>query len=270
MRTQLNRFRQIVGMPNALAIATLLFGQSLLQLLESATDTVLHQLAVLVALGAGVLFLYRRFMRAATDGAAVMGQLSTAKLARRRGIVMLVGLDSDQPGSDVAQLLRTAGDAEYLAMLGTPETLKRGVVARIRNQLLPALGRSIPSNRIRVWEQNMNAESIADFEQSTRDAVAWMLRQGLSPEEIVVDVSAGRRPMAFGALTAAGALEVEVQYLAAPWDAGTNTPIRSQRAFKVVREFYPDEVDGSQVLPETPTIPAPHSVRTSSPVTSST
>jgi hypothetical protein len=89
---------------------------------------------------------------------------------------------------------------------------------------------------MRAWEFG-NAESLADFEQSvTRPSPGSDTRA--SPAEIVVGVTHGRRPMTYGAITAADAADVEVRYLANPWDQAANRPIPGQEMFTVVRERW--------------------------------
>jgi len=79
---------------------------------------------------------------------------------------------------------------------------------------------------------------MGDVEQSVTEAIAWMGRQGLHASEIVVDVTKGRRSMAFGALIAANRADVEVQYLAAEWHHLDNKPRPGSEEFSVVSEHW--------------------------------
>ena len=60
----------------------------------------------------------------------------------------------------------------------------------------------------------------------------WMLEQGLSPSEVIVDLTGGSKPMSVAAFIAAEQRQVECEHLASNWDAkkarpmpGTQQPI---------------------------------------------
>lgn len=249
MRTSLFRFKAVVGMPSTLAVTCILFGQYVVSLIDDAVEGPKGRAAVLAVLALVVVALFRRWDRQLHAGhAAVMGLPATAKVNRRRGLVILVGFESDLPTSAAAKLLKASSSVEYVALLGTPQTAEKGVTARIRRRLMPAaLGRPLPEANVRSWESG-NAQSLADFEQATREAIRWMLEQGLTAEEIVVDVTCGRRPMTWGALTAADGAAVEAQYLAERWDHRSNSPIRGTETFKTIVTLYPDSSTSEPVI----------------------
>ena len=103
--------------------------------------------------------------------------------------------------------------------------------------LMAVSGQSLPASQIRVWDRN-EADAMGDVEQSVTEAIAWMGRNGLHASEIVVDVTKGRRSMAFGALIAANRADVEVQYLAAEWHHLDNKPRPGSEEFSVMSEHW--------------------------------
>ena len=179
--------------------------------------------------------------------AGSLDQPGSSRLAERRGVVVVVGLDSAEPGTTFLRLLETAEKVEYIALIATPQTEFRDVVPGMINRILPRSGRIVPPSRIRVWDQN-SAESLTSVEQSVVEAIAWMVRHGLHASEIVVDVSKGRRSMQFGALIAADNCQVEVQYLAADWHHLDNRPRPGSEEFSVVRKQWHQVGAGAEPL----------------------
>src|SRR5664280_1902977 len=221
IKHHMSRLRRIAGIPSGLALAALATFYLLINALTFESAAVggpagVWGVTVVGVVATGVLFV--RWQRSVAPVLALgsLDQPGSPRLAERRGVVVLVGLDSAEPGTTFLRLVETAVRLEYLALIATPQAEVRDVVPGMINRILPRTGRSVPASRIRVWDQN-SAESLTNVEQSVTEAIGWMTRHGLHPSELVVDVSKGRRSMQFGALIAADTCQVEVQYLAADW-----------------------------------------------------
>lgn len=239
-RPTLERARAVFGIPSVVVIAGFLLTESLVNIVINLLPNWQADAIWLAGCTAAALLAFDRWNRSvsSTLRADRLGRDGDDKLTGRRGLVIVLGLNSQAPTSPVAKLLAACPNLEYLALVGTPQTQSRNVARDILETLAPSLGRQVPAANVRVFEQGNNAQSVADFEQATRDAIAWMLRQGLEPHEVVVDTSDGRRAMGYGALVAAEQAGVEVQYLALEWDHMGNRPIPDQEMFKVVRELH--------------------------------
>jgi hypothetical protein len=240
IKHRLSRLRRVAGIPSGLALAALATFYLLVNAVTYESAEVGGAVAVwgvtaLVLVATGVLF--GRWLRSISPALSpALDQPGSARLAERRGVIVVVGLDSAEPGTTFLRLMATATRIEYLALIATPQTEFR-VVPALLNGLLPRSGRNVPASRIRVWDQN-SAESLTSNEQSVSEAIAWMMRHGLHPSEIVVDASKGRRSMQFGALIAADHVRVELQYLAADWHHLDNRPRAGSEEFSVVREYW--------------------------------
>ena len=241
MNGTLRRYRYVLGVPSLLLVLAALIVNTFAQVALDAIGPLYGQILWLASLCALAVFLAWRWDHKRTQALAV-GQPATDKLAHRRAAVVLVGLDSCDPDGSLAKLLGQLENLEFLALVGTPQTAELGVPERILHQLLPATGVHLPPSAVRIW-QHCNAQSLADNDQSVAEAISWILRQGVPRDAIVVDISRGRRAMGYGALMAAEAERVEVQYLATAWDHIANAPIPNQEAFKLLKEYYPDAVD---------------------------
>jgi len=242
MRLALARIRHVAGIPSGLVVAAAATFYLLVNALTSWSAAEAGELGVwaTVVVSAAVttvLFVRWQHQFATSLDPAKLDQSGTAKLASRRGAVVLVGLDSADPGTTFTRLLATANRLEYLALIATPQSEVRGVVPALLGPLMAVSGRSVATSRIRVWDRN-EAEAMGDVEQSVTEAIEWMGRHGLHASEMVVDVTKGRRSMAFGALIAADRADVEVQYLAAEWHHLDNTPRPGTEGFTVVSERW--------------------------------
>jgi hypothetical protein len=240
-----HRVRRILGLHDVLLVVAFLAANTVVEVALSIAGTPVRQLAWLGVLVAATVLLAlraaRRPRRSTVLTSASFGVAGDDRLSRRRGAVVIVGLDSDAPASPMALLLAAAEDLEFVAFVGTHETRSSGVIDRIRSRLFAALGVSVPAENVRVWEHN-HAMSVGDFAEATSEALEWLRRCGVDPADMVVDISAGRRMAGFGALQAADAVGVETQYLAYAWDHTAHRPITSTHAFRVVSSYSDDAV----------------------------
>lgn len=238
--TAVSRLRYVAGFPSVLVIS---FFFTFYLLVNAITyfGAFLGWPGVLIPVlisAALTTYLVVRWQRRLQATSRARERLTTAnRLAERRGLVILVGLDSATPGTTLMRLLHEAEHVEYVALITSAEDDQLGVTSKILETLIPASGRELPHGQIRVWGGN-NAESLPQIEESVGKAVAWMVRHGLHPSEIVVDVTKGRRSMEFGALIGADRSHVEVQYLAADWHHLDNRPRPGTEGFVLVRSIW--------------------------------
>jgi len=242
MRVAMARIRHVAGFPSGLVGAAAVTFYLLVNAVTAWSQDEFGEIGIWTTVLVSLLFTFTLFMRwqrqfAATLRPARLDQPGTAKLAARRGAVVLVGLDSADPGTTFTRLLAAADHLEYLALISTPQAEVRGVVPALLGPLMMVSGRTIAPSCRHVWDRN-EAESMGDVESSVTEAIEWMSRHGLHPSEIVVDVTKGRRSMAFGALVAADRADVEVQYLAAEWHHLDNRPRPGTEGFSVVSERW--------------------------------
>src|SRR5665811_72624 len=151
MRQALARMRYVAGIPSVLVVALAATFYLLVNALTAWSEAEFGQpgvwaTVVLSAALTAILFArwQRRFSAALQPKA--LGQPGTAKLTSRRGAVVLVGLDSADPGTTFTRLLATAEHLEYLALIATPQAEVRGVVPALPGPP-PAASRSGPGIR---------------------------------------------------------------------------------------------------------------------------
>jgi hypothetical protein len=243
------RVRNVLGVRNAIIVVGFLAANTNVDIIDSFVTerSWAFRLAWLVLVDTLVVVYVLRLIgraRSADPGDNVhpdaMGVRGDRQLAGRRAAVVVVGLDSDQPDSALSRLLARADRLEFLALLGTPET-RAGKITEQIPRLLAMHGREIVAANIRIWDEN-HALSVADFAESATEALGWLARHGVGPEEIVADITAGRRPSGFGVVQAADSVRVESQYLASRWDHEANRPRPDQLSFRLVTAYWDPDV----------------------------
>ena len=234
------RLRRIMGIPSTLVLAAVSAFYLLINAITWQTAESHGVAGVWAVTGAAILLtallLIRYHRQVAAALAPSLDRPGSDKLADRRGAVLLVGLDSAEPGTTFLRLLATARELEFLALVTTPQAVARGVVAALEAQIQRA-PQAFPHQQIRLWDR-VNAQTMGDTEQAVTEAINWMLRHGLHPSQLVVDVTKGRRPMQFGALIAAERAHIEVQYLAAEWHHLDDRPRPGSAEFTVVHTHW--------------------------------
>lgn len=237
LRISLIRFKAVMKVPSALAIVTIVFVSVATETLTDTFDSLHDRLILMAGLGVLVVIFFKKWEIPFRREAATFGQVDDDKLVHRKGLIVLVGLESAKLGRAAAPLFQSARSAEIIAFVGTPEVRAKGIFEELSERLMPAAGLNIPSQKIKTLDRG-NALVISDFYEQTNEAINWMLSKGYQPSEIVVDISEGRRAMYFGAEQAARALSVEVQYWGAIWDPIQTVRIEGSKAFKVISEIY--------------------------------
>lgn len=242
MRSHILRTKHLLGIPSVLAITSLMLGAAIMELAADLLDNQLLLEAGWVALlgcivGASLFRTWRQIDVLSTTGTDNVGQPGTVQMGSRRGLVLVVGLESASPTSPAMKVLLAGRKLEWVALVGTEQTLARQVEKTIKDTLAPAAGLTLDTTHVRVFSHN-NAEFISDAEQSVSEAIAWMRRNGLADHEIVVDVTAGRRSFCHGAFLAALEHHVETQLVTDAWDHTSARRISGAETIKLVRELY--------------------------------
>jgi hypothetical protein len=245
------RLRRIMGVPSTLVLAAVSGFYLLINAITWQTAKSDGELGVWASTGAVILLagllLLRYHRQVASALAPSLDRPGSDKLTDRRGAIVIVGLDSAEPGTTFLRLLATATKLEYVALVTTPQAVMRGVAATLEAQLQRA-PQAFPHQQIRLWDR-VNAEAMADTEQAVTEAINWMLRHGLHPSQIVIDVTKGRRPMQFGALIAAERARIEVQYLAAEWHHLDDRPLPGSAEFTVVHTHWATAASDAEPIP---------------------
>jgi hypothetical protein len=240
-RTALARLRHVAGFPSGLVVS-FFFSFYLLVNAITYVGSLAGLWGVLLPVLASTgitAFLVVRWQHSLDRAlsASRLDEQDPARLAERRGVVVLVGLDSSNPGTTFLRLVTEATSCEYLALVTTAQDDELGVTRQLIERVLPLSGRRFAEGHVRIWGGN-NAESLSDAERAVEEALAWLARHGVHPSSMVVDVTKGRRSMEFGALIAADRARVEVQYLAADWHHLDNRPRPGTQGFFVVRTLW--------------------------------
>jgi hypothetical protein len=240
VRSEWRRFAVVFGIPSVMLALGIIFTESAVNILTGHLS-IRGDLIWLAALAAAILWLFSRYRnsytaatRANTDPS---DQATSTRLANKRALIVVMGLDSADPGSPLAALLSRFPTLDYLILLGTPETKALGVSSRVTHQLLAASGHNLPADHLWVLEQ-AESHSLTDFELATRQAITWLLRHGVEVDQIVCDVTGGKRAMGFGVLTAADRAGVETHYLSARWDHLAKRPIPGSATWQVARDMH--------------------------------
>jgi hypothetical protein len=245
------RLRRIMGVPSTLVLAAVSAFYLLINAITWQMAKSDGEIGVWAATGAvivlTVLLLLRYHRQVAAALAPSLDRPGSDKLTDRRGAIVIVGLDSAEPGTTFLRLLATATKLEYVALVTTPQAVMRGVVTTLEAQIQRA-PQAFPHQQIRLWDR-VNAQTMADTEQAVTEAITWMLRHGLHPSQIVVDVTKGRRPMQFGALIAAERARIEVQYLAAEWHHLDDRPLPGSAEFTVVHTHWATAAADAESIP---------------------
>lgn len=245
------RLRRIMGVPSTLVLAAVSAFYLLINAITWQTAKSDGELGVWASTGAVIvlagLLLLRYHRQVASALAPSLDRPGSDKLTDRRGAVVIVGLDSAEPGTTFLRLLATATKLEYVALVTTPQAVMRGVVTALEAQIQRA-PQALTHQQIRLWDR-VNAQTMADTEQAVTEAINWMLRHGLHPSQIVVDVTKGRRPMQFGALIAAERAHIEVQYLAAEWHHLDDRPLPGSAEFTVVHTHWASAAADAESIP---------------------
>jgi hypothetical protein len=139
----------------------------------------------------------------------------------RRGNLFSVGLQTDTIDYAIK-----GQKPEYLAFLCTEESL-------------PVLDKLIAQHALREgqWRREIvDARDITDIRAKTNLLIDWLLRQGLTSGDIVVDPTGGLTPMSLGVFSVAQERQIDSQYMRSRYQS--NRPIPGTQEL-VLLSHYP-------------------------------
>jgi hypothetical protein len=232
------RIKVVFGIPSVILVLGVLFSQSLIGVL-TARLTFLGDVIWLSLVGAVALYAFLRYRRSYLASAKRMATRvidgSTGRLDSKRALICVIGLESGRATSPLALLLSQLPHLDYLVLLGTPESKALGVSSVITHELLASAGFVLPPSHVLISEQG-DSYSMEDFDLAARQAVSWLTNKGVALNEIVCDITAGKRAMGFGVLLAADRTGVEVQYRDSNWDHHAKSHVPGRLIWKTVSE----------------------------------
>lgn len=231
VKLAIQRFPKVVNLPGRLAFAILAFVSYVPNVMADVADYfggVPAEVFLAAAIAIWILFEFYRFNRnySAKQKQIKVGSQSK-HLASKRAAVVTLGLHSADAESELTKFLSLVPNLEYIAFLGTAETAENKVLSDVVSKIINVFT-SIKKENIRAWE-NANSLNMKDFYTNGKDAIDWLISQGVASEEILVEVSAGRRPMVFGAQAAGQKRGIEVVYLGYTWDHLSRTAIKTSQ-----------------------------------------
>ncbi|MGH8884984.1 MAG: hypothetical protein ACRDYX_07405 [Egibacteraceae bacterium] len=130
----------------------------------------------------------------------------------RRGLVLTLSLRSAEPGSVALRTIERLRP-EYVGLLGSQITDTQRISAR----LVQALARSARLDPV-VRSEIVDPVDVNDCKHATARLIQWMLDQGLTREDILLDLTAGTAVMSLGAFLSSEEFRVDTQYEASDYD----------------------------------------------------
>lgn len=135
----------------------------------------------------------------------------------RRGVVFTLGLHSDKPMSVLSIVIEKV-KPDFIGFLGTPETESGGAVKNI----CAAQGLGPGRCKSEFWDPT----EVSEGKTKAGLVIDWMLKQGVSERELVVDLTGGTATMSVAAFMAADERRIDCQYITSKFDSVTNERIR--------------------------------------------
>lgn len=127
----------------------------------------------------------------------------------RRASLFTVGLQTDTIDYAIA-----GQKPEYLGFLCTEDSLP--LIEKLLSQY---------SFRPEQWRREIvDPHDVADVRAKTNLIIDWLLRQGLTPESIVVDPTGGLTPMSLGAFSVAQERQIDAQYVRSRYQINRPVP----------------------------------------------
>jgi hypothetical protein len=232
------RLRVAFGIPSVVLVLGVLFSQSLIGVLTTRLS-LLGDAVWLGTIGCAAIYVFLNYRRNfSASGQKMRARVidgSTTRLGTKRALICVIGLESGRATSPLALLLSQLSRLDYLVLLGTPETKALGVSSQITHELLGASGFYLGSDQVLINEQG-DSYSMDDFDLSCRQAVSWLTHREVDADEIVCDITAGKRAMGFGVLLAADHVGVEVQYRDSNWDHTGRNRVPGRLVWKNIHE----------------------------------
>ena len=155
----------------------------------------------------------------------VIGEDIALKM-NRRGIIFTIGLNSHNSNGPVTKVINTL-KPELLGFIGTNSTEK----ARVVESLIQSFGLKPEQYR----SKTVDPTNIKEIKDDTAHLIDWMQSQGLSSEEIVIDLTGGTAVMSVAAFMATDERKIDAQYIFSEYRE--NKPIEGSQKALLVSHF---------------------------------
>lgn len=148
----------------------------------------------------------------------------------RKGVIFTIGPRSVEPDS-VVRLVFEKLKPDFVGFLGTPKTEE----GRVVETLCEGLKLTAAKCKSERWEPT----AVREGKKKTEIVIDWMLEQGLSEKDIVLDLTGGTATMSVAAFMAAEERRVDSQYITSEADARKQVIHGSQQTVLITRYTKP-------------------------------
>jgi hypothetical protein len=145
----------------------------------------------------------------------IKGNKGLINMKSRRGIIFTVGLQSHTSDSPLNKVINTL-KPEFFGFIETQRTINEKIVNSI------VTNNSIKDGHFK--STLVDPTNIDEIRTNVSNLVKWMLGQGISSEDIVVDLTGGTATVSVAAFTTAAENGIETQYVFSQFD-DKNRPI---------------------------------------------
>lgn len=168
--------------------------------------------------------MWRRERRKTQPDLGMAGALNVP----RRGVVFTISPNSANPAS-VVSFVWDRIKPDFVGFLGTPLTEDAGTVKRLR----AALGLEEGRYKSEFWDPTEVSEGTV----KAGLVIDWMVRQGVSERDLVVDLTGGTATMSVAAFMAAQARRVDCQYVQSEFDRVNNVRIQNSEKAILITSY---------------------------------
>lgn len=122
----------------------------------------------------------------------------------RKGIIFTIGLKSNEVNSPAMKVVSKL-KPQYLGFIGTEKTIEANIGKTI------AESNGTKSEYFR--EKSVDPTNVKEIKEDADHLIQWMLANGLSKEDIVVDLTGGTAIMSVASYIAADENKIDTQYI---------------------------------------------------------
>jgi len=122
----------------------------------------------------------------------------------RKGVIFTIGLKSNEVNSPAMKIVDKL-KPQYLGFIGTEKTIEANIGKTI------AETNGIKSEYFR--EKSVDPTNVKEIKEDADHLIQWMLANGLSKEDIVVDLTSGTAIMSVASYIAADENKIDTQYI---------------------------------------------------------
>ncbi|ODS30934.1 MAG: CRISPR-associated protein [Candidatus Scalindua rubra] len=142
---------------------------------------------------------------------------------KRKGVIFTIGFTSHLSNSPALKVIKTLRP-QYCAFIGTQQTLE--------SQVGKSIAKAANIGKDEYREKAVEPTNIREIKEDTEHLINWMLDQGLSLKDIVVDITSGTSIMSIAAHIASDERTVDTQYVYSEYKDNKPVP-ETQKALLV-------------------------------------